>query len=40
VIGAPVRWLTRLCKYVGWCDDWLSRTLTALDGERFSYPKD
>jgi hypothetical protein len=40
VILARVRWLTSLRKHVGWCDDWLTQTLRALDGERFSYPRD
>ena len=39
VIGRVRRRLARLCACVPWCDDWLRRTVEALDGERFWYPK-
>lgn len=29
--------LTRLARSVVWCDEWLLRTVDALDGERFWY---
>jgi hypothetical protein len=37
--GAPRRWLTALAAFVRWSEDWVARTVEALDGERFHYPR-
>ena len=37
VTNAPRRWLTWLAGFVRWSEDWLARTIEALDGDRFHY---
>jgi hypothetical protein len=36
--AAPRRWLAAFATLVRWSEDWLARTVEALDGERFHYP--
>ena len=36
---APGRWLAAITTFVRWSEDWLARTVEALDGERFHYPR-
>jgi hypothetical protein len=37
MIGTLGRWVTWLASAVRWTEDWLPRTIEALDGERFLY---